>query len=59
MLEWSRVNDIEVTVFSVDHNLRAESKLEISYIKKLSAQYGFHFVPLSPAQCDLVPFART
>lgn len=47
VLEWSRVNDIEVTVFSVDHNLRAESKLEISYIKKLSTKYGFHFVPLS------------
>ena len=45
--EWSSANDIEVTVFSVDHNLRAESKLEISYIKTLSDQFKFHFIPLS------------
>ena len=44
VLEWSRVNDIEVTVFSVDHNLRPESKLEISYIQRLSEELQCKFV---------------
>ncbi len=47
LIEWSRAKNIEVTIFSVDHNLRPESKSEISYIKKLSSQCGFHFIPLS------------
>lgn len=44
--EWSEEKDISITVFTVDHNLRPESKLEVSYIKKLVGQFKFNFVPL-------------
>lgn len=47
LLEWSRERDIKVTIFSVDHNLREESKLEISYIKNLSKNVNCNFIPLS------------
>ena len=47
VFEWSCVDDIDVTILSVDHNLRTESKSEIAYIAKLSSKFGFHFVPLS------------
>jgi len=47
LIEWSRARDIGVTIFSVDHNLRPESKLEISYIQRLSEELQCKFVPLS------------
>jgi tRNA(Ile)-lysidine synthase len=45
--EWSEAKDISITVFTVDHNLRPESKLEVAYIKKLANRFKFDFVPLS------------
>lgn len=47
LIEWSRARDIGVTIFSVDHNLRPESKLEISYIQRLSEELQCKFVSLS------------
>ena len=47
LLEWSCDKAIEVTIFSVDHNLRAESKLEIAYIQNLSNKLRCNFIPLS------------
>jgi tRNA(Ile)-lysidine synthase len=43
---WARQTKIAITVFSVDHNLRPESKLELAYVEKLSKKLGAHFVPL-------------
>lgn len=45
--EWSEARDVDITVFTVDHNLRPESKLEIAYIEKLADRFKFDFVPLS------------
>lgn len=47
LAEWSKVEKLDVTVFSVDHNLRPESKDEIAYVKSLADKNGFHFIPLS------------
>lgn len=44
---WSEVEKLDVTIFSVDHNLRPESKDEIAYVKSLADKNGFHFIPLS------------
>ena len=43
---WSKINKLEITVFSVDHNLRPESKAEIAHVKNLANKFGFGFVPL-------------
>lgn len=45
--EWSEARNVDITVFTVDHNLRPESKLEIAYIEKLADRFKFDFVPLS------------
>lgn len=45
--EWLETRDSSITVFTVDHNLRPESKLEIAYIEKLANRFKFDFVPLS------------
>jgi len=45
--EWLETRDSSITVFTVDHNLRPEAKLEIAYIEKLANRFKFDFVPLS------------
>ena len=47
LVNWAKEHKALVTVFAVDHNLRTESKSEIEYIQKLSAELGVDFVALS------------
>ena len=45
--EWAKERKVDITIFTVDHNLRPESKLEINYVEKLAGRFKFKFVPLS------------
>ena len=45
--EWAKARKVDITIFTVNHNLRPESKLEINYVEKLAGRFKFKFVPLS------------
>lgn len=44
---WVKQSDIEIIVFSVNHNLRTESSEEISYVKNITQKLGHKFYELS------------
>lgn len=46
LYEWNRHKNLEITVFTVDHNLRKDSKLETRYVRELAEKLKCHFVLL-------------
>ena len=45
--DWASVYSAGLIIFTVDHNLRPESKEELLYVKELSADLGHEFYALS------------
>ncbi len=42
---WAKKNNVNLTIISVDHNLRRESKVENEYIKNISHKLGYkHYI---------------
>ena len=44
---WARSSGVELTVLSVDHNLRPEAKEEVDYVRRLSSELGWNCTALS------------
>ncbi len=44
---WARKKNIKITVLSVDHNLRPESRLEIKYVQNIAESLNCEFVQFS------------
>ena len=47
ILSWSKKHNTKVWVLNVDHNIRAESKYEAEYVKKIAEDLGYKFISLS------------